>query len=166
MAGSPLKRQRKLGVRDEDGNLVRFPYLHPVSGRNGPRDWRAWSPAQKLEYLLGMTLDDMHDILAWSPNELDPYRLGVLAQVAFTVLKIGVKAGLHKKAHRERQRKEVLERIEAALHARTRGDWTTPEPAADPGLRVRRRLVRVSPPPGAGVPELNALDRYRNIRSR
>jgi hypothetical protein len=56
MAGSPLKRQRKLGVRGEDGDLVRFPYLRPVSGRNGPRDWRAWSPAQKLEYLLGMTL--------------------------------------------------------------------------------------------------------------
>src|SRR5271169_5167694 len=56
MAGSPLKRQRKLGVRDEDGNLVRFPYLRPVSGRNGPRDWRARSPAQKLEYLLGISL--------------------------------------------------------------------------------------------------------------
>jgi hypothetical protein len=73
------------------------PFSVRVSGRNGPRDWRAWSPAQKLEYLLGMTLDDMHDILAWSPNELDPYRLGVLAQVALTILKIGVKAGLHEK---------------------------------------------------------------------
>ena len=121
MAGSPLKRQRKLGVRDEDGNLVRFPYLRPVSGRNGQRDWRVWSPAQKLEYLLGMTLDDMHDILAWSPNELDPYRLGVLAQVALTILKISVKAGLHEKADRERDRQRVLERVDAALRARTRG---------------------------------------------
>ena len=33
MAGSPsVKRQRKLGIRDEDGNLVHFPYLRPISG--------------------------------------------------------------------------------------------------------------------------------------
>ena len=65
-----------------------------------------------------MTLDDMHDILAWSPNELDPYRLGVLAQVALTILKIGVKAGLHEKADRERDRQRMLEELARRLDAR------------------------------------------------
>jgi hypothetical protein len=32
MAASPVKRQCKLGIRDEDGNVVHFPYLRPVSG--------------------------------------------------------------------------------------------------------------------------------------
>jgi len=56
----PLEQQRKLGIRDKDGKLVRFPYLHPVSDRNGPR---AWSPAQKLEFLLGMSLDGFYEIM-------------------------------------------------------------------------------------------------------
>jgi hypothetical protein len=38
MAGFPLERQRKLGIRDKDGKLVRFPYLRPVNDRNRPRD--------------------------------------------------------------------------------------------------------------------------------
>jgi hypothetical protein len=70
----------------------------------------------------------MPDILAWSPNELDPYRLGVLAQVALTILKIGVKAGLHEKADRERDRQETLARVDAALRARMR--LSTEEEAA------------------------------------
>jgi hypothetical protein len=126
MAGSPLKRQRRLGVRAEDGNLVCFPYLRPVSGRNGPRDWRAWSPAQKFEYLLGMSLDDIYEIMSWPIGELDPFRLSVRTQVTRVVFMIGVKAlldgTLGREAHRERQCEEALERIEAALHARTRGD--------------------------------------------
>jgi hypothetical protein len=62
-AGFPLERQRKLGIRDEDGKLVRFPYLRLVNGRNRPRDWRARSPAQKLEFLLGMSLDGFYEIM-------------------------------------------------------------------------------------------------------
>ena len=58
-----LERQRKLSIRDEDGKLVRFPYLRPVNGRNRPRDWRAQSPAQKLEFLLGMSLDGFYEIM-------------------------------------------------------------------------------------------------------
>jgi hypothetical protein len=36
------------------------PYLHPVSDRNSPR---AWSRAQKLEFLLGMSLDGFYEIM-------------------------------------------------------------------------------------------------------
>ena len=54
MAGSPLKRQRKLGVHDKDGSVIACPRMLPVAEL--PRGWRRWSPAEKVEHLLGMTL--------------------------------------------------------------------------------------------------------------
>ncbi|HEY1431320.1 MAG TPA: hypothetical protein VGF39_06810 [Stellaceae bacterium] len=124
MVGSPLKRQRKLGVRDEDGNLIAFPYMPRVAEL--PPGWRHWSPAEKVKHLLGMSLDDIYEIMSWPIGELDPFRLSVWMQVTRVVFAIGVKAlldgTLGREAHRERQCEEALERIEAALHARTRGD--------------------------------------------
>jgi hypothetical protein len=72
MAGSPLKRQRKAGIRADDGSVIAFPYMPRVADL--PRGWRHWSPAQKIEHLLGMTLDDMAEILSWPIAELDPFR--------------------------------------------------------------------------------------------
>jgi hypothetical protein len=86
MAGSPLKRQRKLGVRDEDGSVA-FPFLPRVADL--PRGWRRWSPAGKVEHPLGMTLDQAHDILSWPVAELDPHRLNLLMQVWPVVFMIG-----------------------------------------------------------------------------
>src|SRR5215472_15646038 len=92
MAGSPLKRQRKLGVRSEDGSVIPFPRLnHPRAGLSNA-EWRALSPGEKLEGLLGMSLDRSYEILSWSPAELDPYRLSVQVQVWRVVLMIGTKA--------------------------------------------------------------------------
>jgi hypothetical protein len=39
------------------------PTYVPVNGRNRPRDSRARSPAQKLEFLLGMSLDGFYEIM-------------------------------------------------------------------------------------------------------
>jgi hypothetical protein len=39
-------------------------YLRPVNGRNRPHDWHAWSPTQQLEFLLGMSLDDISEIMS------------------------------------------------------------------------------------------------------
>jgi hypothetical protein len=44
MAGSPLKRQRKAGIRADDGSVVAFPYMPRVADL--PRGWRHWSPAE------------------------------------------------------------------------------------------------------------------------
>jgi hypothetical protein len=45
MAGSPLKRQRQLGVRAEDGSVIAFPRLtHPRAGLSHAA-WRALGPA-------------------------------------------------------------------------------------------------------------------------
>ena len=106
MAGSPLKRQRKLGVRAGDGSVIAFPYMPRVAEL--PPGWRHWSPAEKIEHLLGMTLDDMAEILSWPLAELDPFRLSVRLQVMRIIFAIGAKAYLDgtlaRDAARDRER--------------------------------------------------------------
>ena len=71
MAGSPLKRARKHGIRLEDGSIIAFPYMPRVADL--PVDWRDFSAAQKIEHLIG--LDRYCEILSWGPiSELDPLR--------------------------------------------------------------------------------------------
>jgi hypothetical protein len=64
---------------------------------------------EKVEHLLGMSLDQMHDILSWRAAELDPYRLSAQWQVARVVLMIGTKYVLD--ADRDRQRSRALEEL-------------------------------------------------------
>ena len=74
--------------------------------------------------MFGMSLDDIYEIMSWPVSELDPFRLSVRMQVTRVVFAIGVKAlldgRLRRAAARERNRDAALERIEAALNARTR----------------------------------------------
>jgi hypothetical protein len=69
MAGSPLKRQRKLGIRAEDGSVIAFPHTPRVAEL--PPGWRHWSPAEKIKHLIG--LDRCYEILSWPIAELDPF---------------------------------------------------------------------------------------------
>ena len=122
MAGSPLKRQRKLGIRAEDGSIIAFPRMPRVSAL--PPGWRHWSPAEKIEHLLGMSLDRCYEILSWPMTDLDPFRFSVWVQVWRVVFTIGIKAyldrSLDRAAGRERDRQGVLEelarRLDANLH--------------------------------------------------
>jgi hypothetical protein len=114
MAGSPLKRQRKLGVRTDDGSVIAFPRMPRTADL--PPGWRHWSPAEKIEHLLGMTLDDMAEIMSWGPiAELDPFRLSVRLQVIRIIFAIGVKALLDGRLGREAARERDRERILAEL---------------------------------------------------
>ena len=61
MAGSPVKRDRKLGVRAEDGSVIAFHYMPHAAEL--PRGWRDFGPAQKVE-LLNMSLDHAAEILS------------------------------------------------------------------------------------------------------
>jgi hypothetical protein len=81
MTGSPLKRQRKLGVRAEDGSVIAFPRLtHPRAGLPHTK-WRGLGPAEKIERLLDMSLDRAAEILSWGPvADLDAHRLHVWLQ--------------------------------------------------------------------------------------
>jgi hypothetical protein len=54
MAGSPLKRQRQLGVRvrDEDGSVNASRACHAFADLS--REWRHFSTAEKIEHLIGI----------------------------------------------------------------------------------------------------------------
>jgi hypothetical protein len=119
MAGTPLKRQRKQGVRLDDGSVIAFPYLsHPRAGLSHA-EWRALRPGEKLERLFGMSLDDLYEILSWPIGELDPFRLSVRMQVTRVVFTICVKAYLDgtlgREAARERDRERVLAELARTL---------------------------------------------------
>jgi hypothetical protein len=111
MAGSPLKRQRKLGVRAEDGSVIAFPYMPRVTEL--PPEWQHFGPAQKVEHLLNMSLDRAAEVLSWGPvADLDPQRLHLWLQVWRIVFMIGTKAlfdgRLGRDAVRERDKERVL----------------------------------------------------------
>src|SRR5262249_55094150 len=109
MPGSPLKRQRKTGAVDPaTGELVAFPFLPRVTGAGQPPGWNRWSAAEKIEHLLGMSLDRCYEILSRPMDDLDPLRLSVRMQVWRVVYMIGMKAyfdgSLSRAANRERNR--------------------------------------------------------------
>jgi hypothetical protein len=118
MAGSPLKRQRKQGVRLEDGRVIAFPYMPCVADL--PPGWRHFSPAQKIEHLIG--LDRCYEILSWPLDELDPLRHSMRMQVMRVLLPIGIKAALdgslHRELERDRNRAAALEELDCKLRAR------------------------------------------------
>ena len=97
MAGSPLKRQRRLGVRLEDGRVIAFPRMPRVADL--PPGWRHFSVAQKIEHLIGF--DRAREILSWPMAGLDPLRLSFKVQVMHVILRIYRKAALGEAA-RER----------------------------------------------------------------
>ena len=111
MAGSPLKRQRRLGVRRKDGSILAFPYLPRVADL--PPGWRHFTTAQKIEHLIG--LDRCYEILSWPWAELDPVRRSFQWQVMRVLWSIGIKAMLDgtlaRESARERNRAAVFEEL-------------------------------------------------------
>jgi hypothetical protein len=91
---SPMRRLRKTGgAVDEDGNVVSIPRLPSFAGASKPPGWARWSPAEKCQHLLGMTLDRMHEYLSWPADDLDPHRLLAQTQVIRVVAMVAAKAG-------------------------------------------------------------------------
>jgi hypothetical protein len=115
MAGSPLKRARKQGVRLEDGSVIAFPYMPRVADL--PPGWRHFSAAQKIEHLIG--LDRCYEILSWPRAGLDPLRRSMQMQVMRVLLPIGIKAALDgsldRELARERNRATILEELDRKL---------------------------------------------------
>jgi hypothetical protein len=116
MTGSPLKRQRKLGVvRAEDGSVIAFPRLtHPRAGLSHA-EWRGLGPAEKIERLFGVSLDDLFEIMSWPIGELDPFRLSVRMQVTRVVFAICLKPMLDGKLGRDAARERDRQRMLAEL---------------------------------------------------
>ena len=119
MAGSPLKRARRKGVRLDDGSIIAFPYMPRVSDL--PPAWRHFTTAQKIEHLIG--LDRYEEILSWGPiTDLDPLRLSFLMQVMRIFLRIGLKAALDGTLAREATRDRDRQRILSEMTRREFGD--------------------------------------------
>jgi len=121
MAGSPLKRQRKLGARREDGSVIAFPYMPHVADL--PPGWRHFSAAQKIEHLIG--LDRCYEILSWPPGELDPLCRSMQMQVMRILWRICIKAvldgSLDRELARERNRAAVLDELNHKFGAKGSG---------------------------------------------
>ena len=47
MTGFPMRKLRKTGAVDQEGNVVIIPRLPSVTGANKPPGWNQWSAAQK-----------------------------------------------------------------------------------------------------------------------
>src|SRR5262249_40370052 len=109
MASSPMRKLRKTGAVDPDGNLVTIPRLPSVTGAHKPPGWNRWTAAEKVEHLLGMSLDRSHDYVSWPADELDPYRLAAQTQVIRVVVMVAAKVG--DEARRERERQRILEEL-------------------------------------------------------
>ena len=101
-----MRKLRKPVAVDQDGNVVTIPRLPSVAVSNKPPGWNRWSPAEKAEHLLGLSLDRMHDYLSWPADDLDPYRLAAQTQVIRVVAMVAAKVGVD--ARRERERDRIL----------------------------------------------------------
>jgi hypothetical protein len=96
-----MRKLRKTGALDQEGNLITIPRLPSVTGTNKPPRWNRWSAAEKVEHLLGISLDRMREYLSWPADDLDPYRLAAQTQVIRVVAMVGAKVG--DQARRERE---------------------------------------------------------------
>jgi hypothetical protein len=124
MATSPMRKLRKTGAVDQDSNFVTIPRLPSVAGANRPPGSNRWSTAEKVEHLLGMSLDRMHDYLSWPADGLDPYRLAAQAQVIRVVAMVAAKVGVE--ARRARDRERAPKGLSPSLRTRLR-DGAEPE---------------------------------------
>jgi hypothetical protein len=62
----------QVGARIDDRNVVTIPRLPSVTGANRSPGWNRWSAAEKVEHLLGLSLDRMREYLSWPADGLDP----------------------------------------------------------------------------------------------
>ena len=111
-----MRKLRKTGAVDQDGNIVTIPRLPAVAGSNKPPGWNRRSSAEKAEHLLGLSLDRMHEYLSWPADDLDPYRLAAQTQVIRVVAMVAAKVG--EEARRAREGQRVLQELDRSLHGR------------------------------------------------
>jgi hypothetical protein len=100
------------------GEVVVIPRLPSVTGADKPPGWNRWSEGEKVQDLLGLSLDRMHEYLSWPADELDAYRLAAQTQIIRVLAGVAAKAGIrqvdHEAAERFRQefRQAVLGELE------------------------------------------------------
>jgi hypothetical protein len=103
-----MRRLRKTGAVDQDGNVVTIPRLPPVTGASKPPGWNRWSEAEKVQHLLGLSLDRMREYLTWPPDGLDPYRLAAQTQVIRVLAMVAAKAGIQADSEEAKRFRQAL----------------------------------------------------------
>ena len=91
MAGSPLKRACGTPVTLVDGTVIVFSRLNLLRAGLTHGQWRALSPAEKIERLLGLSLYQCCEVLSWPWEDRDSARLAIKMQVLCVVLTIHLK---------------------------------------------------------------------------
>ena len=91
MPGSPIRRARKGPISLADGTVVVFPKLtHPRAGLCHAQ-WRALSPAERIERQLGLSLTQMCEIMSRPWVECDTAWIAIMARVLCVFWAIGAK---------------------------------------------------------------------------
>ena len=121
-----MRKLRKTGAVDQDGNAITIPRLPSVAGTDKPSGWDRWSAAEKVEHLLGLSLDRIHDYLSWPADGLDPYRLAAQTQVIRVVALVAAKVG--EEARRQRDRQRVFAEMSRHLERLRQPEETTSDP--------------------------------------
>jgi hypothetical protein len=78
--------------------------LPSVTGADKPPSWNRWSEAEKVEHLLGLSLDRMHEYLSWPADGLDAYRLAAQTQIIRVLAGVAAKAGIRQADSEEMKR--------------------------------------------------------------
>jgi hypothetical protein len=91
MAGCPVRRARRGGIRLADGTVIAFPKLtHPRAGLSHAQ-WRALSLEEKIERQLGLSLDQICEIMSRPWEECDAAWIAIKTQVLCVFWAIGAK---------------------------------------------------------------------------
>ena len=87
----PIRRARKAPITLADGTVIVFPKLtHPRAGLSHAQ-WRALSPVEKIERQLGLSLDQMAEIMSRPWEECDAAWIAIKTRVLCVFLAIGAK---------------------------------------------------------------------------
>jgi hypothetical protein len=91
MAGRPIRRARKRPITLADGTIIAFPKLtHPRAGLSHAQ-WRGLSPVEKIERQLGLSLDQMAEIIARPWEGCDAAWMAIKTRVWCVFWAIGAK---------------------------------------------------------------------------
>jgi hypothetical protein len=99
---------------DENGDLVTIPRLSSVAGSSKLPGWKRRSAAEKVEHLLGLSLDRMHDFSLGLP--IASIRTGLQLRRKSFVSWPMVAAKVGGEARRERDRQRVLDDLVRGPH--------------------------------------------------
>jgi hypothetical protein len=88
-----VRRLRKTGAVNQDGNVVTIPRLPSVTDADKPPSWNRWSPAEEVQHLLGLSLDRMHEIPVLAGRRPRPLPAGGATQVIRVVSMVAAKVG-------------------------------------------------------------------------